>query len=61
MELSPTTITQDAMRQQEFAMLLAKASPERRAIFEKLQGKQWFQHTDFEFQKKLLTLPPQIK
>jgi len=45
------------MRQQEFAMLLAKASPERRAIFEKLQGKQWFQHTDFELQKKLLTLP----
>ena len=57
MEVSPAAITQDAMRQQELALLLAKATPERRAIFEKLQTRPWFQKTDVELQKNLLTLP----
>lgn len=38
-------------------MLLGKSTPERRAIFEKLQEKKWFQKTDSELQKKLLALP----
>lgn len=57
MELSPTAVTEGFKRQQELALLLSKATPERRAIFEKLQGKQWFQKTDFELQKMLLALP----
>lgn len=57
MELSPTALAPEAVRQQELGMLLAKASPERRAIFEKLQSRRWFQKSDVELQKNLLTLP----
>lgn len=57
MELSPPVLTPEAVKQQEFNVLLAKATPERRVLFEKLQTRQWFQKTDVELQKQLLTLP----
>lgn len=57
MELSPTAVTHEFKRQQELGLLFAKATPERRALFEKLQTRQWFQKTDVELQKNLLTLP----
>mgnify|MGYP000846215938 CR=1 FL=1 len=57
MEHPAAVLTREAIKQQELAMLLNKATPERRAIFEKLQEKKWFQKTDGELQKKLLTLP----
>ncbi len=50
-------ISKDMMRRQELDMLLAKATPERRAIGEKLIAKSWFQNTDPDLQKTLLTLP----
>lgn len=49
--------TSDFVRKQEMALALKQATPERRAIFEQLQEKQWFQHTDPSLQKALLTLP----
>ncbi|MCL4200237.1 hypothetical protein KJZ67_02755 [Patescibacteria group bacterium] len=57
MEHPAAVLTREAIKQQELAMLLNKSTPERRAIFEKLQEKKWFQKTDGELQKKLLTLP----
>lgn len=56
MEQSPV-LSADVMRQQEFDVLLKRATPERKAIFEKLQEKTWFANTDIELKKKLLTLP----
>lgn len=50
-------MTREAMHTAELGILLAKATPERRAIGEKLMEKSWFQRTDPELQKALLTLP----
>lgn len=50
-------ISKDMVHRQEMDMLLAKATPERRAIGEKLLSKSWFQNTDLALQKTLLTLP----
>ena len=57
MEHPSAVLTREAIKKQEFDMLLHKSTPERRAIFEKLQEKKWFQKTDSELQKKLLALP----
>lgn len=38
-------------------LFVANLTPERRAIFEKLQERQWFKETAPELQKQLLTLP----
>ena len=57
MEMKFQPITQDAMRAQEWAMLLKGATPERKKIFETLKEKQWFQNTSRDLQKTLLTLP----
>ena len=45
------------IHKQEMDSLLARTTPERRAIFESLQEKSWFANTAPELQKKLLTLP----
>lgn len=57
MEHPVTVLSGEAMKKQELDMLFNKSTPERRAIFEKLQEKKWFQKTDVEIQKKLLVLP----
>ncbi len=57
MEQHQTGLRPDVVHQQEMAMLLRNATPERRAIFETLQGKTWFRETAPELQKQLLTLP----
>ena len=57
MEHPAPALTREAMTGQEIQLLLKQATPERRGIFEKLQEKAWFQHTDPSIQKTLLTLP----
>lgn len=57
MELKMQPLSQDAIRLQEWAMLLKGATPERKKIFETLQEKQWFRQTSPVLQKELLTLP----
>lgn len=57
MEHPVLQLSKEGMHQQELGMLLKKATPERRAIGEKLLEKPWFQHTDPELQKTLLSLP----
>lgn len=50
-------LNQEAVMKQEIDALLARATPERRSIFEKLREKKWFQQTDPTLQKSLLLLP----
>lgn len=57
MEHPVAALTKEAVVKQEIQLLLKQATPERRSIFEKLQEKAWFQHTDPSIQKSLLTLP----
>lgn len=57
MEHASPVFTPDMIHKQEMDALLARTTPERRAIFESLQEKKWFANTAPELQKKLLTLP----
>ncbi len=57
MEHPAAVLTREGMVQQEIQLLLNKATPERRGIFEKLQEKHWFKETDSSIQKALLALP----
>jgi len=57
MEQGTSTLRPDFLHNQEVSVLLARATKERKAIFEKLQEKQWFQNTSTELQKTLLSLP----
>lgn len=57
MEHPVAALNQEGVIKQEIDLLLARATPERRGIFEKLQEKKWFQQTDPMLQKSLLELP----
>lgn len=57
MEQGTSTLRLDLLHNQEVSVLLARATKERKAIFEKLQEKEWFQKSDPLIQKQLLTLP----
>jgi len=57
MEHTAPVFTPDMIHKQEMDTLLARTTPERRAIFESLSEKSWFANTSPELQKKLLTLP----
>ncbi len=57
MEHAAPVFTPDMIHAQEMTALMARATPERRAIFETLQEKKWFANTSPELQKTLLMLP----
>jgi hypothetical protein len=57
MEQRVIGLSHDIIHLQEMQMLLSQTTPERRAIYDTLATKSWFQHTDHELQKKLLSLP----
>jgi hypothetical protein len=57
MEHPIQVLSRDMIHKQEMDSLLARSTPERRAIFESLQEKKWYANTAPELQKKLLTLP----
>lgn len=57
MEHPVAALNREGVIKQEIDLLLVRATPERRGIFEKLQEKKWFQQTDPMLQKSLLELP----
>lgn len=57
MEQGTSNLRPDLVHNQEVSILLARATPERKKIFEKLQEKEWFQKSDPLIQKQLLALP----
>lgn len=57
MEVQSAVLKPDMVHKQEMDMLLRNVTPERRAIADKLQEKEWFKKTDPEIQKQLLSLP----
>ncbi len=57
MEQGTSNLRPNLFNNQEVSVLLARATKERKAIFEKLQEKEWFLKSDPLIQKQLLTLP----